>query len=691
MRLSELALGEEYLHLLESEGISELYPPQEDAVKSGLLDGENMLLCTPTASGKTLAAEFAMIKALENKSRVVYVVPLKALAYEKYVEFRKYEKLGFKVRLETGDIDSGKYQHRFDYDILVATAEKCDSILRSRPEWFNDVRLLVMDEIHLITSDRGPVYEIIITKLRRLYPGIQVLGLSATVGNAPEMASWLKANLVESKWRPVQLLEYVVVGLDVKSKLKEIVQKSIASGGQILVFVNSRKSAESVALKFGRKTTLIGDEDAARLEKTSAEVLDSLSSPTVQCKRLAECVKDGAAFHHAGLVGKQRTLIEDSFKAGLIKVIVATPTLAAGVNLPSRVVVLRDVKRYGVEGMYYIPVLEYKQQVGRAGRPRYDTVGEAVTIARSEEEQEYITEKYVKGEPEPINSQLGVEPVLRFHVLASIASNFTRSRESLMEFFKATFFGFQYGVEEKFENMIEDIILELEDWGFIKQQGNYLTPTPLGGRVSELYIDPMTAHNFILLLGKAEKENRFPTLGLLEMICDSTEIRPLLKVKHAEESKIWGKAYSREKQLLRDLSGFDLDYEFLDRFKTARMFQAWIKEKTEDYILKKYKIAPGILHQKLQVIEWLAYAGSEIARLMKFKRSHNKLKVLEVRLNYGVRRELLELVMLKGIGRVRARALHSAGFKTVKDLKSADARKIGSIIGVKTAEKVMRS
>ncbi|MFC2162639.1 DEAD/DEAH box helicase [Candidatus Altiarchaeota archaeon] len=682
MQVADLNIKHEFKRLIIEDGIDTLYPPQQLAVEHGLLEKKNLIVATPTASGKTLMSELAMIKALEEGKKAIYIVPLRALAYEKYTEFKKYEKLGYKVRLEVGDLDSARQTRKPSFDIMVATCEKCDSILRSKPKWFAGTKILVVDEIHLIATDRGPVYEVLTAKFRNIYPDVQVLGLSATIGNAQELADWLAADLVKSDWRPVKLHESVV------DKTKEPLEKIVADNvkeGQVLVFVNSRRSAEAVAEKLGK--TLKLPLDLKALEETSEKILDALSSPTRQCKRLAECVRKGTAFHHAGLVNKQRILIEDAFKKGHVKIISATPTLAAGVNLPSRTVIVRDLRRYTKTGLAYIPVLEYKQQVGRAGRPRYDKVGYAITLAASSEEKEYIQEEYVNGTPEDIHSKLGVRPVLRFHTLAAISSSFTRTREALNEFIRATFFGHQFGVRSELTEMLDEIVDELINWGFVETRDRFLTATELGTRISELYIDPLTAHTYLTLFGKAESQGKHEAIGMLEALSDAVEIYAL-PVKQKEEGMIWEKAYTCEKDLLRDLGGFDLDFEFLNRFKTAIMFNDWINEKTEDQILEDYNVTPGQLNMRMQNLEWVCYAASELTRITSLKKSHIELKKLQTRIKYGVKKELLPLVNLREVGRVRARKLYRAGLGTVALLKSASLSQIAQVVGEKTARKI---
>ena len=185
--------------------VKELRPCQYKAVKKGLLDGKNLLICTPTASGKTLCAELAFTKTiLEKKGKTVYVVPLKALASEKFKDFKqKYPFI--KTALSIGDIDSSD-PYLADYDLIIATSEKFDSLIRHRAVWLNDIALVVIDEIHLLNdSGRGPTLEIVITILRKLLKNIQLLGLSATIGNPEQLAEWLDAELVEDSWRPVKL------------------------------------------------------------------------------------------------------------------------------------------------------------------------------------------------------------------------------------------------------------------------------------------------------------------------------------------------------------------------------------------------------------------------------------------------------------------------------------------------------
>src|SRR3990172_4587125 len=262
---------------------------------------------------------------------------------------------------------------------------------------------------------------------------------------------------------------------------------------QALVFVNAKRSAEKVAENISKKTEL----KSVELDKLSDSIRSALSKPTKQCERLALCVKKGIAFHHAGLHSKQKELVEDAFRAGVVKIICCTPTLAAGVDLPAFRAIIRDVKRFGMHGMAHIPVLEFLQMAGRAGRPKYDTFGEAIVLAQTESDKEYIIEHYLKGVPEDIYSKLAVEPVLRTYLLSLISSRVISSNESILDFFSRTFWAHQYKDLERMSRVIDKMLELLVEWGFLQEVQEGYRATLIGKRVAELYIDPLTAHTLL--------------------------------------------------------------------------------------------------------------------------------------------------------------------------------------------------
>ncbi|MEM3381047.1 MAG: DEAD/DEAH box helicase, partial [Candidatus Bathyarchaeia archaeon] len=225
MKVSEIEIPEQLKAILERAGYENLYPPQIEAIRAGALKGKNILLASPTASGKTLVAELCIIhNILKDRGKSLYLTPLRALANEKYEEFQKYNSLkksngeNITVAISTGDFDSAD-EWLGRYDIIVSTNEKVDSLLRHKATWMNEIRTIVADEIHLLTDqDRGPTLEITLTRLMKLNPEAQLLALSATVSNADDIARWIDGVAITTDWRPVPLREGVYYGGEILFK-----------------------------------------------------------------------------------------------------------------------------------------------------------------------------------------------------------------------------------------------------------------------------------------------------------------------------------------------------------------------------------------------------------------------------------------------------------------------------------------
>jgi helicase len=692
--------------LLDISGFKELNPVQKGALKKGVMKGKNLVIFAPTASGKTFCCEMAAADAILNrKGKAIYMVPLIALASEKYEEFkRKYEKLGIKVAMSVGDFDSSDPWLK-NYDLIIVSNEKMDSLIRHGAEWIRDIETIMCDEAHLLNdSSRGPTLEITLTLLKRLAPRAQIIALSATINNAKELAGWLDADLMISEWRPVKLYSGVAFDSQIKFLEKDgyelnpelstegaILENTIDLKKQALYFVSTRKNAESLAEKLGgilkAKLTI---SEKAELSKLAKDIEDVLEMPTHQCRRAARCVREGTAFHHAGLLFRQKKMIEDGFKKGLIRAIAATPSLAYGVNLPSFRVVMRDLKRYYQGyGTSFIPVMEVQQMLGRCGRPQYDAFGEGIILARSEDESEEIIDHYINGKPEDIMSKLASESVLRMHTLALISSEFCNSEESLMDFFSQTFYAYQNGKIEGIEDKILEILENLIKWEFVMTNGEKLKATRIGKRVSELYIDPITAYKFIGNLGKVVKMKVHP-FSLLHAISSSSEMQPLLNLRSGDFVEINDVIAKREGLFLQKVPAeWDLEYDdFLRSVKTAMMFDAWINESTEDQILMKFNVAPGEFYSRRQNADWLIYSLQELALLMGHKSILKDIRKLRVRMSYGVREELATLVRLKNIGRIRARKLFSAGLTSLQKLREIPEQSLEAIIGANVARSI---
>jgi helicase len=1103
--LRDYGVPEEIISKLREEKIHKLYPPQVAAIKAGAIEGKSLVLSMPTASGKTLVATLASIGKLQKGRKVVYICPLVALAGEKYDYYKKLFDKRWKVAISVGELDSSD-AWLTEYDFIICTTEKLDSLIRHGAPWVKELGLVIIDEVHMLNDpSRGPTLEVLITQLKELLPHAQTLAFSATINNADELAEWLGCKLVASDFRPVKLHEGFT--LDGKIKFldkdsyelpdgeteKAILQNTLGLDKQVIFFVSTRRNAESLAdnlaIESKKKLTKI---EKAELEKVSNEILNVLESPTKQCRKIAVCVKGGSAFHHAGLLHKQKKLIEDGFRSGIIKSIVATPTLclhpetvvftkngakmikelnhdhkalthkgnfkavirplktkfkgellalkphggvevkmtpghkvltiketrhkshyyngtqkiwwehgkpfwvkasqlhnllksnndkkvsyyllqpipipktnndrilikngpsyicnqfgrtskihhadkrtpnylrldyefsrllgvwaaegsvsntgavifniasyeealtkfitamirknfplskisikdherhrrsivfcnkffarwlkknigsnahdkmlpgilflnknrsvrlgvvrglvegdgytridnekrssyvsyssvspslafqlqgllaslgfvsglsrrqnkrwgkfllysviisgdsyyrlldamdikgakrgnrtyninkilgnylllkivdikksryagpvynlsieddesysvgfavhnSMGVNLPAFRVVIRDIRRYysGL-GMSYIPVLDYKQFVGRAGRPQYDSFGESILIAKSEHEADELVERFVLGEPEKIRSKLAMEPVLRMHTLSLVANAFAGTEKALYDFFGRTFYAFQYGDTSAMEEKIESILEQLDAWGFITGKGGKLAPTRVGKRVAELYLDPLTAHNFIEALKYAK--GNVNDFGLMHTIASAAESAPQLSVRAGEYEKIMETINERERLFMQHVpEHYELEFEFfMHAAKTAMLLDAWANEKSEDEILAEFKVAPGELNGKMAVADWLVYSINELALLLGMKDSLSGIRRLRLRLKYGIREELVPLVRLKGIGRVRSRRMFNAGLKTLEDLRKVPMQPLSRLIGPTVAYDVKK-
>ncbi len=710
MKIADIKLPDSVIQFYKDSGITELYPPQADAVKAGILDGKNLVAAIPTASGKTLLAEFAMLKSIldENKpGKALYIVPLRALASEKYDSFRKFESIkknngrGVSAGISTGDYDS-RDEWLGNFDIIVATSEKVDSLLRNRTHWMEEITIVIADEIHLIDSpDRGPTLEIVLAKLMRMNPKMQLIALSATIGNASEIAKWLNAEPVVSDWRPIELKEGVFFGNAInfatcQREIKEthrdstisLVMDTLVEGGQCLIFESSRKNAEALALRIGTSiSSLVPGETKEKLHILASEILES--SEVEAARKLALGIENGSAFHHAGLISEQRKIIEDGFRAGTIKVIAATPTLAAGLNLPARRVIIKGYRRYDVNfGLVPIPVLEYKQMAGRAGRPGLDPYGEAVLVAKTYDELEELMSQYVLAGVEKIWSKLGTENALRTHILSTIATGFARSMEELLEFMSATFYSTQQE-PWSLKAVIDKIIEFLSDKKMIAEKEG-LFPTRLGELVSRLYIDPLSAS--MILEGTEmieEKGMLYTELTLLHLACTTPDMRSLY-LRSNDYERLSDFVMEHHTEFVHIPAQFKVDYEwFLSEVKTSCVMLDWINEKKEEDIVKKFGIGEGDIHALSETMLWLVHSMAELAAFQKSPVAQ-KARELERRVEYGARKELLDLIQIRGIGRVRARKLYDAGFRNMEALRVAKPQVIAKIIGPKIAIKILK-
>ena len=730
MKIEKLDLEPKVIDFLKSEGYEELFEPQEQSVKAGLFDEKkNFLITIPTASGKTLIAMLAILSHLsKHKTKVVYLTPLRALTSEKFEEFKKLEKLNLgrkiKIALSTGD-SKEKKEKLEDADVIFLTNESMDANLAFQKDWIYDIGLVVSDEIHLIGDNtRGPTLEIILTRFKSGFIGKnppKIIGLSATISNSNELADWLNCELVESTFRRVPLSEAVYSRHIITNQDREETEgnfaknrqesrhpkawiglglDTVAEKHQCLIFAMTRKNAVAWAKEAGLDVVKeLKPNQKKELEKISKKILPKEDyDNTKLTSELAKTVKNGTAFHHAGLDQRCRTIIENAFKNRHIKLLTATPTLAAGVNLPARRVVIPSVMRYTNNGLEKISILEYKQMCGRAGRPQYDDMGESIIIAKGYPDE--ILEHYVDGEPEPLESKtLDEDSSLRINLLGFIytASKFNpTSYEKIIKFFSQTFAAYQLSDDSVLEKKVTKQLEKLKEYGMITDENGF-EPTKFGIRIFYLRIDPETAFDMTGYIEDYLRGTKH-TFGILYMITNLHEFYSQYLIPDKYQGDMDDLIDPNEK-LYRN-------QEFLREycFKSLLILYKWIDAMTYQDMSDHFDAEPGDIFYIKENAKNLVYIFTEIIKFWRDYAKENKQKkivseyqslideldLLKLQIQHGVPEKYLELVKIKQIGRVRAQILYKNGFKNRLDLEKAKIEKLAKIdkIGLTIANNI---
>ncbi|QKG91509.1 DEAD/DEAH box helicase [Halorubrum salinarum] len=646
MRVRDLPLSQPVVDHFAERGVRELYPPQRAAVDAGVCEGADVVAAVPTASGKTFIAQLALLTA---GGPGLYVCPLRALAREKYETFAALP--GVDVGISTGDFDATG-EALAGNDVVVATSEKVDSAIRNGASWVDELACVVVDEVHLLGAKRrGPTLEVTLATLRRRNPDLQTVALSATVDNPDAIADWLDAALVESAWRPVDLRTGVAVGgevafddgtslsvdvgpdetvgdgdggeardggaddsddPDATEVTAALVADAVADGGQCLAFVRSRREAVDLAERLADEglAAALGVEDAAAAAAEEATDVDG----TMTGRQLADCLRAGVAFHHAGLRSGHRAVVESAFRERDVACICATPTLAAGVNVPARRVVVRDQRRYGEGGMSWIPTLEVHQMCGRAGRPGLDPHGEAVLVADADARDE-VRERYVEGEPEAVESQLADPGALRTHVLAAIATDFAATETEILDVFEGTFYARETGaggLADAVAVAVDDLVaagMVARETGGVEDYR--LVATAVGETTSKQYVRPETGQRIVAGLRAAADLPEATTLTAFEVICDTPDMQDTY-LGNAERADVYRFARRNAARLTTDMTDPD-DFEgWLESVKTARILDEWIGGATVEELVDRYRIGPGDLDSRVERAEWLLSAAEAL-------------------------------------------------------------------------------
>ncbi|MCL7418048.1 MAG: DEAD/DEAH box helicase [Halalkalicoccus sp.] len=636
---------------------------QREALPALIEGEENVVASAPTASGKTALAELAICRALKEGGTALFIAPMRALTNEKEGEWERFEELGYSVYVVTGERDLNPRRAR-RADILVMTPEKADSATRKhdsrRYDFVTDVDCCVIDEVHLLDSDRrGSVLEVTISRLRRLCSP-RVVALSATMPNIEDVADWLDAGpettfAFGEEYRPVDL------HADVKTyshgensfadkyrrlyRALDLAEPHIREDGQALVFVASRQDTVQAAKK-------ARDELVERDIPVGARGDYDFHTETQQLENntLRQSALDGVGFHHAGLSKNDRDLIEGWFKEGKLQLLFSTSTLAWGVNLPARCVVIRDTKYHDpLEGDVDMSPLDVLQMLGRAGRPGYDSVGYGWVICDRSEADRY---RRLLREGKEIESRLAED--LDSHLNAEIAMGTIRDLEDVMEWLETTFYYVrsrskpaEYGFETLRER-VRDTLDSLVERGFLTV-GEDLSvgTTPLGVLASKYYLRLSTAARFHDLATREEISED----AVLETVSKASEfdsVSARQSERDAIDAALGGRGSdldAGERKVLAVLRG-----AMTGTTPSELSGDAWVIRQNALRLLAAFQ---AFCHR---------FADPRIANLV---------SRIEGRVEYGVSDDAVGLTAVSGIGPGRASKLASEGLTTPGDVRAA--------------------
>ncbi|AXR79683.1 DEAD/DEAH box helicase [Natrarchaeobaculum sulfurireducens] len=642
---------------------------QREAVPALLEREENVVASAPTASGKTALAELAICKTLADDGTALFIAPLRALTNEKEDDWDRFEELGYSVYVVTGERDLNPRRAR-RADILVMTPEKLDSATRKhdsrRYDFVTDVDVCVIDEVHLLDADRrGSVLEVAISRLRRLCAP-RVVALSATMPNVDDVAAWLDASEettfeFDEAYRPVDLHAGVKTYTHGENSFADkyrrlyraldIAEPHLRDDGQALVFVSSRQDTVRAAKKARDEIAerdvpigVRGDYDS------HTELKDAIENETLYHSML-----DGVAFHHAGLSKTDRDLVEEWFKAGHVELLFSTSTLAWGVNLPARCVVIRDTKIHDpLEGEVDMSPLDVLQMLGRAGRPGYDDVGYGWVVCDTAEADKY---RRLLTDGKEIESRLAES--LETHLNAEIAMGTITDLEDVMDWLETTFFyvrGQSKPAEYDFPNLRERVRNCLEDLverGFVETDADLsIEATPRGVLASKYYLRLETAATFA---------------DLADAVADGATLEPgdvLEAVATAEEFDSVSARQDERDAISAVLVG--VDTEALDAGQ--RKVLAILRSAADGSPPAELRSDAWVIQRNASRL--LSAQGAFLDRLAG-PHAANLARRVEARIENGVSEDAVGLTAIDGIGPGRASKLSRDGLSTPADIVEA--------------------
>nr|CRZ22819.1 BMA-HELQ-1 [Brugia malayi] len=670
-----------------------------------LISGKNMILSMTTGAGKTLVAEIVMLRELINRRRsCILVVPYVAIAQEKVYSLSLFEDK-FNICIEEYAASKGRLppiKHRKRESVYVATIEKANLLINSLIEVdrIDEIGVLVVDELHMIGENiRGAIIEQGLIKFMQKGTG-QIVGMSATLSNVEQLAKFLNAAVFSTKFRPVKLIEKVKIDnslyviqpggeLELEMNLGENKLKNRDPDGlvpllydivprrSVLIFCPTKKNCENVCKML---SYLMPKSFRERKKTERLAIVKALKNEEDgEFPSLLELsITRGVAYHHSGLTADERKIIEGAYQDGIISIICCTSTLAAGVNLPARRVIINAP----LVGKESLRKAQYLQMIGRAGRAGYDDMGEAVTVVRSSYEESKFLDM-IKGPLPRCNSSLNEPAVFSSFLLDLISLKVAQRLEELEVLVQQTLFGIQNsGSEKLLREMLEYLINH--DLVSVDGNGNY-SASLFGMAVFSAPLSPLVARQMCTLLSNNIKEgivlsSHFHLLFMMVPFDISVDIDWNIfyeeyKALPRSEQALLARLGVNDKQLVRcfiDQPKLNEGESPLRLYISFMLHRLW-KQETFFDVAERFHVSRGWLQNVLQATCSQASSITRFSeKLPSFWSLKNLLPDLVQHLRDCSQQELIPLLALDGVKRGRARQLYNAGFKTIGSIASTD-------------------
>lgn len=705
---------------------AELLPVQERAVRAGVLDGRSVLVSSPTSSGKTFVGEMAAVHAALAGRRVIYLVPTKALAEAKYREFLdRYGRLGLTVSIATRD-RRGQQRRlgRGEFDLAVAVPEKVRSLLLEYPALVRSIGTVVADELQVLgDAQRGPCLELLLGDLVADCPGVQVVGLSAVLGRADEVARWLGAEIIEDHRRPVELRKGVLEGgcwyyrslgsreeaqehwpelaegpQDVGERLAQVTGWLAERDGSALLFVADKRTSIRLAREIAARAQLPPAENALRR-------LEALE-PTQAVRCLRELAARGVAFHNADLQFDERDAIERGFAEGDLSALVCTSTLAMGVNLPARNVVV-DVRRWragphgGSPTLVAITRAEFENMAGRAGRLGYEErFGRAVLIADSQLRRHILAQSYLEGEFDRLQPRLGDRAPLQ-QICLLMGSRAAAGDAGLVGAWRRTLTAHGCGrPPDVLPADLEDAARTAASEGLLEED------QACGWRASSLGClcggSGLSPRSFLRLVAAARAAQGEPPADheavLVAALSEEAQAVPLARVSEAQRfvseledisSPVDELRWELERMVATGPAGTAAARERAVRIALAVL--SWRSRRPTADLERALQLPAGRLALLAEAVGWVIQTLAAIGRDLGWPQSGwQRLQRLGEGIAAGVPEEGLALARLQvpGLSRGHLLALLDAGLDTPAALSGADAGLLTDLLGTELAQRV---